>query len=242
MRRKVASAAVFISGAAISLGIMLATYLQIAASKGVTTDWLTAATVDLVLLSLKSASLEAFGQWLSGVAGALALVWLVIAYIQSGRELALQADELTKMTKANVDQSLLTSRATLLNRLSLERSAAASSCHRFALAVFGTRLFDEVASLGGASEDASFVLFCKALKDPAAKLVIGEPFWVNTIEREKVRFDVLSNEARALDDKIMTASADAGGFRIAQTLAIGEWATARGEMNRSNEGARVPAE
>lgn len=41
-----------------------------------------------------SASLPDFGQWLSGVAGALAFVWLIVGYLQQGEELELQREEL----------------------------------------------------------------------------------------------------------------------------------------------------
>lgn len=40
------------------------------------------------------ANLQDFGQWLSGVAGALAFVWLVIGYLQQAEELELQRAEL----------------------------------------------------------------------------------------------------------------------------------------------------
>jgi hypothetical protein len=41
-----------------------------------------------------SSSLQDFGQWLSGVAGALAFIWLIVSYFQQGEELELQRDEL----------------------------------------------------------------------------------------------------------------------------------------------------
>lgn len=41
-----------------------------------------------------SAKVADFGQWLSGVAGALALVWLVMGYLQQAEELKLQREEL----------------------------------------------------------------------------------------------------------------------------------------------------
>lgn len=42
-----------------------------------------------------SASLQDFGQWLSGVAGALAFIWLIVSYFQQGEELELQRLELS---------------------------------------------------------------------------------------------------------------------------------------------------
>ena len=42
-----------------------------------------------------AASLQDFGQWLSGVAGALAFIWLIVSYFQQGEELELQRKELT---------------------------------------------------------------------------------------------------------------------------------------------------
>lgn len=41
-----------------------------------------------------AAKLADFGQWISGLAGALALIWLVIGYLQQGEELELQRQEL----------------------------------------------------------------------------------------------------------------------------------------------------
>ncbi|MDP1838418.1 MAG: hypothetical protein Q8N31_08065 [Reyranella sp.] len=41
-----------------------------------------------------AASLPDFGQWLSGVAGALAFIWLIVSYFQQGEELELQRKEL----------------------------------------------------------------------------------------------------------------------------------------------------
>lgn len=40
------------------------------------------------------AKLQDFGQWLSGVAGALAFIWLIVSYFQQGEELELQRQEL----------------------------------------------------------------------------------------------------------------------------------------------------
>lgn len=38
--------------------------------------------------------LQDFGQWLSGIAGALAFIWLIVSYFQQGEELELQREEL----------------------------------------------------------------------------------------------------------------------------------------------------
>lgn len=57
-----------------------------------------------------------FGQWLSGIAGTLAFLWLVIGYFQQGQELRAQKKELNRQANA-IEQNQMLAKRDLFGRM-----------------------------------------------------------------------------------------------------------------------------
>jgi hypothetical protein len=141
--------------------------------------------LDSAIGVLSKATIEAFGQWLSGIAGALATIWLVVAYIQSSSQISRQA--------------MSEYRARLLERLDREGAALSGPWAIIAAEILGNRMATMIQRIGATDRDIIFSLALTALDETVASSKIREPKWKPIVDETISRFEAIFIESQGID-------------------------------------------